>query len=619
VKVEREHTGDPATARQIAIDHLRERPDYYKLLEKHVEKTATTLIKEEMEARARLRRARQHKTSAAYKLQDRIVFRGLDISIENAKGSTRKWHDPHGKETGSTYMHHAYGYIRGTKGTDGDHVDVYVGPDESAPDVFIVDQMKKPDFKEFDEQKIMLGFADAPAAKAAYMKQYNDPRFFGSIRKLPFEAFAAKVLDPEFHGEKVGMLAVPTEMQMKTARADVRRAALVAEQRLMGRGPTLLGGYPTRSKGAASVEDRLRRLEHGEQEGAQEKRVDGLAEHLDDAGLAMLAGPAVAKLTGEGLHALARHIPTTNRFGRAAHMVADGAHGVGEWLESPGAGRNLEHLSEIAGLALVSPTITKSIARRLAPEPVISPAPPTEMPESPESKIARVQPSFVDSALRMARAIVPGSQKTVAAAAHAVPSPAVSKVVAKIPHTYAAPSPQNFHPATVPGAPSPAKLQELPRGGNANWAPAQAAPAPAAALPPSARLATPPPGAAATPATAASAPAKPAGGATAPAPAANAPAAAPAAASPPAPVPAPATATPPVAAGAAAPAAGAGAPARGRILTPGRVLGAGAVGVGGLGLYGGYRAIDSMANIVDPQYAHQQGVSQEPVYPGRLY
>ena len=28
-KVEREHTADPATARQIAIDHLRERPDYY--------------------------------------------------------------------------------------------------------------------------------------------------------------------------------------------------------------------------------------------------------------------------------------------------------------------------------------------------------------------------------------------------------------------------------------------------------------------------------------------------------------------------------------------------------------------------------------------------------------
>lgn len=32
-KVEMEHTHDPATARQIAIDHVRERPDYYEKLD----------------------------------------------------------------------------------------------------------------------------------------------------------------------------------------------------------------------------------------------------------------------------------------------------------------------------------------------------------------------------------------------------------------------------------------------------------------------------------------------------------------------------------------------------------------------------------------------------------
>lgn len=36
-KIELEHTTDIDTAREIALDHLGEKPDYYKLLKKHVE------------------------------------------------------------------------------------------------------------------------------------------------------------------------------------------------------------------------------------------------------------------------------------------------------------------------------------------------------------------------------------------------------------------------------------------------------------------------------------------------------------------------------------------------------------------------------------------------------
>lgn len=189
-KIEMEHTADIATAKQIAIDHLRERPDYYTRLKRYVE----------------------GEKSSSYKLQGETNFNGLDIAIENKKGSRRYWHDANGKETGSTLMHHDYGYIRCTEGTDGDHVDVYVGPDSTAKTVFIVNQMKKPagDIKkdnkpwtEFDEQKCMLGFASAEDAKAAYMKQYNDPRFFGSMKVMPFDEFKMKVLDKTNHGKKV--------------------------------------------------------------------------------------------------------------------------------------------------------------------------------------------------------------------------------------------------------------------------------------------------------------------------------------------------------------------------------------------------------------------------------
>lgn len=38
IKVEQEHTGDLAMAREIALDHLNEFPDYYDRLEKAEEK-----------------------------------------------------------------------------------------------------------------------------------------------------------------------------------------------------------------------------------------------------------------------------------------------------------------------------------------------------------------------------------------------------------------------------------------------------------------------------------------------------------------------------------------------------------------------------------------------------
>jgi hypothetical protein len=167
----------------------------------------------------REKKERDRKKESNFKLHGEREFRGLDIAIENKKGTKRSWYDPHGKEKGSTFMHYDYGYIRLTEGTDGDHVDVYIGPWGDAPDVFIIDQMKKPDgeikkdgvaWTKFDEQKVMLGFKDEATAKAAYLKQYNDPRFFGSIKAMNFEEFKMKVLDKDNHGQKIALAISPT-------------------------------------------------------------------------------------------------------------------------------------------------------------------------------------------------------------------------------------------------------------------------------------------------------------------------------------------------------------------------------------------------------------------------
>jgi hypothetical protein len=131
---------------------------------------------------------------ARYKLSRRMTFRDFNISIETDKGELRHWYDPHNKEKGTTKMTHPYGYIRRTKGVDGDHVDVYVGPNEQAKNVYIVHQMKAPEFKAYDEDKCMLGFDSAEAAKAAYLKNFNDNRFFGSMTTMPYDDFKKKVL-----------------------------------------------------------------------------------------------------------------------------------------------------------------------------------------------------------------------------------------------------------------------------------------------------------------------------------------------------------------------------------------------------------------------------------------
>ena len=98
----------------------------------------------------------------------------FDVTIENPKGSVRRGVDADGKKWETT-MTHTYGYIRGTTGVDGDHIDVYISSDVDAWDgrkAFVVDQYN-PDGS-FDEHKVMLGFNDRDDAFSAYLSNYEE-------------------------------------------------------------------------------------------------------------------------------------------------------------------------------------------------------------------------------------------------------------------------------------------------------------------------------------------------------------------------------------------------------------------------------------------------------------
>lgn len=120
-----------------------------------------------------------------------VRISGLDISIENPAGSTRKGVDSDGKAWENQVQHH-YGYIRRTVGADGDHVDAFVkpgtAPDHSGP-VFIVDQVD-PKTGKFDEHKVVLGAVDRADAEAVYRANYApDWQGMKSIKGMTMPAF----------------------------------------------------------------------------------------------------------------------------------------------------------------------------------------------------------------------------------------------------------------------------------------------------------------------------------------------------------------------------------------------------------------------------------------------
>lgn len=127
----------------------------------------------------------------------RIVFQGLPITIENAKGSTRQGVGADGEPWESVLPSH-YGYIRGTTSADGEHVDTYVGNHPMSPRVFVINQVDA-DTKKFDESKVMLGYASKAQAMRDYERAFSDHRGIdriGSVVEMSIDTFKERIKQP---------------------------------------------------------------------------------------------------------------------------------------------------------------------------------------------------------------------------------------------------------------------------------------------------------------------------------------------------------------------------------------------------------------------------------------
>ena len=126
------------------------------------------------------------KAAGNYK-KGHIKVSGLDVTIENPAGSTRRGVDPGGKPWAMDMQHH-YGYIKRTKGADGENVDVFVGNNPQSDKVFVVDQVDQTT-GEFDEHKVMLGFNNPVAAARGYRKNYEKGFKVGPIKEMTRDEF----------------------------------------------------------------------------------------------------------------------------------------------------------------------------------------------------------------------------------------------------------------------------------------------------------------------------------------------------------------------------------------------------------------------------------------------
>ncbi|MBF1502343.1 hypothetical protein [Prevotella pallens] len=142
--------------------------------------------RKEEEAKVDTNPTEAQKEAGNYK-KGHIKVDGLNVTIEQPKGSIRRGTDANGKQWESE-MHNTYGYIRGTESVDGDHIDIFLSDNPAEGNVFVVDQVNKDG--SFDEHKVMYGFSDMESAKRAYLSNYEEGwQGLGSITEVKKEDF----------------------------------------------------------------------------------------------------------------------------------------------------------------------------------------------------------------------------------------------------------------------------------------------------------------------------------------------------------------------------------------------------------------------------------------------
>ena len=130
-----------------------------------------------------------------------IDFQGLPVLVETARGDTRRGVDPDGNAWEVVMPAH-YGEIAGTVGVDGDPVDVFVGDDANAPDVYVF-HTRHAGTREYDEDKAFLGFRTLTDARRAFFAAYDRRGMLESVTTWTVEDFKRAMTRRDLTEEKL--------------------------------------------------------------------------------------------------------------------------------------------------------------------------------------------------------------------------------------------------------------------------------------------------------------------------------------------------------------------------------------------------------------------------------
>lgn len=238
-KVAEEAKAEIAAAQKAALDAFNPIMDLYNgILEKYnlsdeeiddlPSGETTAEVIEQARQEVNVEPTEGQKKAGNYKM-GHIKLDGYDISLENPKGSVRKGVDENGKAWESE-MKNDYGYLRGTEGVDGDHIDVFLSDTPDQGDVFVVDQVN-PKTGEFDEHKVMYGFNSVEEARAAYLANYEEGwQGLGNITPVSKEEFKKWVDSSHRKTKPFAEYASVKPLQTETPSTDVKESLTTAQE-----------------------------------------------------------------------------------------------------------------------------------------------------------------------------------------------------------------------------------------------------------------------------------------------------------------------------------------------------------------------------------------------------
>ena len=174
------------TKQEISKENVSDNEDLFAKAERIASVDKENRIRKAEEAKVDTNPTEKQKEAGNYK-KGHIKVDGLDVTIEQPKGSIRRGTDANGNKWKSE-MHNTYGYIKGTESVDGDHIDIFLSDNPAEGNVYVVDQVNKDG--SFDEHKVMYGFADMESAEKAYLSNYEKGwHGLGSITGVSKEDF----------------------------------------------------------------------------------------------------------------------------------------------------------------------------------------------------------------------------------------------------------------------------------------------------------------------------------------------------------------------------------------------------------------------------------------------